>query len=218
MFEIHGHPGAEHYTFLAINAHLFYGNVIDDRRQEFNALLNWIMGRVQEGDVNDSLNIVLLGDLNLDYDKPENDRARIVEEIEKRNREGGTDVHVYFPFLSPHPICENQQLMGSDGETLRTNARLSETFDQIAIFSRDSRLKNLRNEDAGAAERGPDFGVFDFVNLFSEALHDKPFAELSKSEKKVFVGRFEHSVSDHMPLWFRIPLPDVDDSTILSAP
>lgn len=210
MFVIHGHPGAERYTFMAINAHLFFGNVIDDRRQEFDALMEWIMGRVSEGDINDSLNIVLLGDLNLDYDKPENDRARILELIDRLNKRGGKDVNVYFPFLHPHPRRDNQQLMGRDGTPLTTNARLSETFDQIGLFSRDPRLKKIRNEDAGLRERGPDFGVFDFVNLFSEALLGKPFNELAKEQQSAFVKRFEHSVSDHMPLWFRIPLPDVD--------
>ena len=108
--------------------------------------------------------------------------------------------------------------MGRDGRPLTTNARLSETFDQIAIFSRDKRLQQLRNEDAGAAERGPDFGVFDFVNLFSEALLGKTFDKLTKDRRAAFIRRFEHSVSDHMPLWFRIPLPDADTSGVAQAP
>ncbi|MEN8213940.1 MAG: endonuclease/exonuclease/phosphatase [Pseudomonadota bacterium] len=210
-FEIRGHPGAERYTFMAINAHLYYGNFIDDRRQEFDALMNWIMGRVQECDEGDAMNILLLGDLNLDFDNPENDRKRISELIEELNRTGGREVNVYFPFLHPHPQRSEQQLMGSDGRPLKSNARLSETFDQVGFFSRDERLKQLKNEDAGKAERGPDFGVFDFVNLFSEALQGKPFEELDKEQRKAFVKRFEDNVSDHMPLWFRIPLPDVED-------
>lgn len=218
MFEIHGHPGAERYTFMAINAHLFFGNVINDRRQEFDALMQWIMGRVSEGDINGSMNIVLLGDLNLDFDKPENDRGRILELIDRLNRRGGKDVQVYFPFLHPHPLRDNQQLMGRDGKPLTTNARLCETFDQIGIFSRDSRLMKLRNEDAGAAARGPDFGVFDFVNLFSEALLDKSFDALSNAQSAAFIRRFEHAVSDHMPLWFRIPLPDVDQNQVAKSP
>jgi endonuclease/exonuclease/phosphatase family metal-dependent hydrolase len=209
MFEIHGHPGAVRYTFMAVNAHLFYGNFIDDRRQEFNALMRWIMGRVQECDENSPLNILLMGDLNLDFDNPINDHKRIKQLIDDLNRDGGKEVNVYFPFLSPHPLRSGQQLMGSDGRPLQTNARLTETFDQIGFFSRDERLKLLRNADAGAAERGPDFGVFDFVNLFSEALLDKPFEKLSEQQQRALIKRFEHKVSDHMPLWFRIPLPDV---------
>lgn len=211
MFDILGHPGADHYTFMAINAHLFYGNFIDDRRQEFNALMRWIMGRVQEGGDDTSLNILLLGDLNLDFDNPENDHQRIRKLIDDLNSEGGRQVNVYFPFLSPHPPRDGQQLMGRDKRPLQTNARLTETFDQIGFFSRDVRLKSLNNEDAGVNARGADFGVFDFVNLFSEALHGKPFEELGENVRKTLLKRFEHNVSDHMPLWFRLPLPDVED-------
>ena len=217
MFEIHGHPGAVRYTFMAVNAHLFYGNFIDDRRQEFNALMRWIMGRVQECDENRPLNILLMGDLNLDFDNPMNDHKRIKKLIDDLNREGGREVNVYFPFLSPHPRRSGQQLMGRDGRPLQTNARLTETFDQIGFFSHDERLKSLQNEDAGAAERGPDFGVFDFVNLFSEALHGKPFEILAEEQQQALIKRFEHKVSDHMPLWFRIPLPDVKEGIATSA-
>lgn len=217
MFEIHGHPGAVRYTFMAVNAHLFYGNFIDDRRQEFDALMRWIMGRVQECDENLPLNILLMGDLNLDFDNPMNDHKRINKLIDDLNREGGKEVNVYFPFLSPHPQRSGQQLMGRDSRPLQTNARMTETFDQIGFFSRDERLKSLKNRDAGAAERGPDFGVFDFVNLFSEALHGKPFEMLEKSRQLALIERFEHKVSDHMPLWFRIPLPDVEEGIAPNA-
>lgn len=108
-------------------------------------------------------------------------------------------------------------MMGADGKPLQTNARLSETFDHVGFFSRDVRLKLLKNEDAGKSERGPDFGVFDFVNLFSEALHGKPFEKLAEEQQKVLIKRFEHNVSDHMPLWFRIPLPDVENGIAPSA-
>ena len=218
MFEIRGHPGAEHYSFMAIDAHLYYGTYIEDRRQEFDALMAWIMGRVQEGGADGALNIVLLGDLNLDFDNPDNDRTRIVDLIDRLNKAAGKQVEVYFPFLRPHPLRDNQQLIGRDGLPLRSNARLSETFDQIGFFSRDPRLKRLDNEKAGLAERGPDFGVFDFVNLFSEALLGKAFADLSEPERKALIARFEHTVSDHMPVWFRIPLPDVEPGHATRAP
>ena len=108
--------------------------------------------------------------------------------------------------------------MAQDGKPLRTNVRLTETFDQIGVFSRDQRLSRLTNDGMGLHERGPDYGVIDFVNLFSEALHDKPFLELSAAERRKLVERFEHKVSDHMPLWFRIPLPDVESGTAASKP
>lgn len=219
MFETYGHPGAERFTFMAINAHLYFGNFTDDRHHEVDALLDWIMGRVLEGDDNDALNIVLLGDLNLDFNKPKTDRKRIDAKIKQQNRDGGKEVNVYFPFLDPHPDTRpNQQFMGRDGKILRTNARLSETYDQIGIFSRDPWLKKLRNENAGKQPRELDFGVFDFVNLFSEALHGKTFEKLTEARQKAFVGRFEHKVSDHMPLWLRLPLPDVEVGKHVSEP
>ena len=54
---------------------------------------------------------------------------------------------------------------------------------------------------------GPDYGVFEFCNLFSEAVLDRPYLELTSTEKSGFTGRFEAKVSDHMPLWVRLPLP-----------
>jgi hypothetical protein len=64
----------------------------------------------------------------------------------------------------------------------------------------------------GQQPRGPDYGMFNFVDLFSQALHDRPFgqlaADLSADELQTFFSRFEHNVSDHMPIWLRLPLPD----------
>ncbi len=52
---------------------------------------------------------------------------------------------------------------------------------------------------------GPDYGVFNFVDLFSVALKGKPFADLGPTARTNLVARFEHKVSDHMPLWVRLP-------------
>ena len=218
MFETYGHPGAQKYSFLAINAHLYFGDYISDRVQEFDALLAWIMGRVQEGDVDESVDVVLLGDLNMNFDNPANDRKDVVAKIKELNAKLGKHVNVYFPFLNPHPRRNNQQIMGSDGKVLKTNARLSETYDQIGFFSRDDWVKNFSNKDAGKHRRGPNFGVFDFVNLFSDALHGMSYAGLSTTRQEKLVSRFEHDVSDHMPLWFRLPLHDETDTEYLKAP
>ena len=63
------------------------------------------------------------------------------------------------------------------------------------------------NAAMGADSRGPDYGVFEFSNLFSEAVLDRPLEALSASERSDLMARFEHKVSDHMPLWVRLPLP-----------
>ena len=53
---------------------------------------------------------------------------------------------------------------------------------------------------------GPDYGVFDFMTLFSETLCDKPWEELTSAQRRALWAKAEHSVSDHMPLWLRLPL------------
>jgi len=198
-FRIVGHPDKQPYEFMAINAHLYFGHYISDRRQEFEALMEWIIGRAKANHRAYYPNFILLGDLNLDFDNPDNDRARIEKYLKTFNNASGEEVNVNFPFLDTHT---------SRQELFRTNARMSETFDQIGLFSRDPRLPTFEdNAIMGQNPRGPDYGVFEFVNLFSDALLQRPFKSLSSSERTDFLARFEHKVSDHMPLWIRLPLP-----------
>ena len=107
--------------------------------------------------------------------------------------------NVNFPFLDMHPGRDNN---------FRTSARLTETFVQTGLFNRDPRLPSyMENATMGTNPLGPDYGVFEFGDLFSEALLGSPFRELSSGEKSALVPRFEHKVSDHLPLWIRLPLP-----------
>lgn len=200
-FRIPGHPGTEPYEFMAVNAHLYFGNYISDRRQEFNALTDWIMSRLKSNSRAYYPNFILLGDLNLDYDNPALDRKRIEDRIKSFNGElEGANVN--FPFLDVHPNRE---------DVFRTNARLTETFDQIGLFNRDPRLPTyMDNASMGADPKGPDYGVFEFGNLFSEALMRRSYHRLSARRKASLVSRFEHKVSDHLPLWVRLPLPTRD--------
>ena len=197
-FRIPGHPGTEPYEIMAVNAHLYFGNYINDRRQEFNSLIDWLMSRVRANSRAYYPNFMLFGDLNLDYDNPSRDRARIEARIKSLNGElDGPNVN--FPFLDVHP---------SQSEVFRTNARLTETYDQIGLFSRDERLpRYTENKTMGTNPQGPDYGVFDFSNLFSEATLKRPYSDLSTKERSDLVARFEHKVSDHLPLWIRLPLP-----------
>lgn len=198
-FEISGHPGTSPYQFMAINAHLYYGNYMADRRQEFDALMAWIMSRVREHDRAYYPNFILMGDLNLDFNNPKTDRKRIERHMKTFNDEFDDDVQVNFPFLDPYP---------GKKEVFRTNACLDETFDQIGLFSRDMRFpSHSDNARAGQDPRGPDYGVFDSVNLFSEALNDQPLDALPRETRAALLARFEHKVSDHLPLWLRLPLP-----------
>ena len=197
-FRIAGHPGTQPLEFMAVNAHLYFGNYITDRRQEFNALADWIMSRLTANSRAYYPNFILFGDLNLDYDNPARDRKRIEDRIKAFNSElEGANVN--FPFLDVHPAKQ---------EIFRTNARLTETFDQIGLFNRDPRLPTYTdNATMGADPQGPDYGVFEFGDLFSEAILGEPFRELTSRQRRDFVPRFEHKVSDHLPLWIRLPLP-----------
>lgn len=198
-FRITGHPGRDPFELMAVNAHLYFGNYMSDRRQEFDALFDWIMNRVKERQRAYHPNFLLLGDLNLDFDSPEADRGRIEEKIKSFNATCGDDVHVNFPFLDVHK---------GRTEVFKTNARLSETFDQIAFFGPGRWFPGYEaNTTVGDDPLGPDYGVFDFVSLFCQALHGRELDDLSDDERKEFLARFEHKVSDHMPLWVRLPLP-----------
>lgn len=199
-FRIVGYPGTEPYEFMAVNAHLYFGKYMTDRRQEFNALMEWILSRVRENDKAYYPNFMLLGDLNLDFDSPQHDRTRIEEYMKTFNDASGEAVNVNFPFLDIHP---------KQTVHFRTSARMSETFDQIGLFFRKSGLPTyLDSATMGQKERGPDYGVFDFVRLFDDALNTrKKLADMTNYEKAAFYSRFEHKVSDHMPIWLRLPLP-----------
>lgn len=198
-FRIAGHTGTEPYEFMAVDAHLWFGHYITDRRQEFEALMEWILGRVERNLRAYYPNFILMGDLNLDFDNPQNDRGRIEKYLKSFDNAAGDQVNVNFPFLDIHP---------TQTEHFTTNARMTQTFDQIGIFSRDNRLPTFKdNAKMGQDSRGPDYGVFEFVRLFSDAVLGKEFDSLQPGERSDFIARFEHKVSDHMPLWMRLPLP-----------
>ena len=212
-FEVQGFPRSEVYPFLAVCAHLLYGDSKEDRQREGGALIKWMMGKARESGT-DPMNLVLFGDLNLDYDKPVKDLERIAEKVAVENRKAQRRVQMSFPFLFAHP--NTPQIPPPDGDVFRTNVSLNQTFDQIGILTTDERLKDrlattpkghAHPEAWGKRPEGPDYGVFNFSELFCRALLGKPFAEMTSAEKKVFVRRYDFRVSDHMPIWYRFPLP-----------
>ena len=105
-----------------------------------------------------------------------------------------------FPLLTPHPIPARNPL--------HTNARGDQTYDQIALFSHDKRLPTYKaNATAGSDPDGYDYGVFNFMDLFAQALHGCKFDALTKAQREAMVAKTEYDVSDHMPAWFRLPIP-----------
>ena len=212
-FEVKGFPRSEVYPFLAVCAHLLYGDSTADRQREGTALIKWMMGKARESGTK-PMNMVLFGDLNLDYNTPVKDLERIAAMVEVENKKARRRVQMSFPFLFAHP--QTKQVPPPDGDIFRTNAVLNQTFDQIGILTTDERLKQrLATTPAGHAQpeawgiepEGPDYGVFNFSELFARSLMNKPFADLAGKEKSEFVRRYDFRVSDHMPIWYRFPLP-----------
>ena len=191
-------------TFTAVAAHLVYGSKAE-RLQEFEALFDWLANRLTAKERLVTPNFVLMGDLNLDFDDPEKDGKRIGAQIRAGNAGifGDPEARrIYFPFIDQHPNFP---------EVFTTNARANQTFDQIAFFNgaAETRLPNDRwHERIG--EDGPDgfdYGVFDFAELFARALLNKSYVKLSKDQRTALGKKFEHSVSDHLPIWVRLPRP-----------
>ncbi len=169
---------------------------------EFFGLIGWLVARAQQAKRMYHKDIIMFGDLNLDFDQPVNDREEIeisLRSLNKGQLRGSSRAKVNFPFLDVHPERK---------EVFRTNARRNQTYDQIALFIDDKRLPNQKmNRRAGKTEGGFDYRVFDFVDLFAQAIHGKAFKELSKTASGALIRKFEHDVSDHMPIWIRLPLP-----------
>ena len=208
-FRVQGHPGVETYDFLAVNAHLHYGRP-RDRRAEAAAVIEWILGKARSGETPFT---VLLGDLNFDIDKPTSDLKRIGKAFTEL---GGFSerkrVYPSFPFVHPHPRPLQDH---PEGEIFRTNILETQTYDQIGIFSSDkrvggrleTRLEGHSPKEQWGQPGAPDYGVFKMSNLFSHALNGKALSELTKKQRTAFVNRFQHTGSDHMPIWLRMPLP-----------
>jgi len=200
-FRVNGFPGIVPYEFFAVNAHLYYGKYIADRRQEFDALMKWIIASVASDDTNYCADIMLLGDLNLDYDNPERDRERMLEVLKPVQTDLGRTCNINFPFLDAHR---------QHGAVFNTNARMNQTFDQIGLFFRDQRWPSEDQNELMPLPSGESYGVFNFAELFAMALRGRTLTELFADpdfDKRDFYSFFEYNVSDHMPLWFRMPLP-----------
>ena len=201
-FEIPGADGKA-VAFIAVNAHLIYGSQ-KERDAEFRALIEWMTNRLVREKNMVAPNFILLGDLNLNFDQPRKDHTRIAEFIRSLNAKvfkRAEARRIYFPFIDPHPAT---------GRVLRSNARQNQTFDQIAFLrgKNQAGIPNDRWRDSmGTGPDGFDYGVFNFVDLFATVLKGRKYLGLSKADKDELNPHFQHSVSDHMPIWVRIPRP-----------
>jgi hypothetical protein len=203
-FRVPGVADAEPYEFLAVNAHLLYGRYKSERWFEFRALIEWLVERAKKAERMYHPNIILLGDCNFDLENVER-RRKDVEDLIKSINGFQLNAHnaaeVYFPFLDAHPGSQT-------GDVFRTNARETQTYDQIGLVVHDGRLPTHKaNATAGETADGFDYGVVNFVDLFAQALHQRNHEDLTKRERNALYKKFEHDVTDHMPIWIRLPVP-----------
>jgi endonuclease/exonuclease/phosphatase family metal-dependent hydrolase len=195
--------GADPIELLAVNAHLLYGEDPEERRWEFEALLRWLAARAKQKDRTYHDNILLLGDCNLEFETAEIKRDEIDAQLKDLNDtvlKSKRAAKVNFPLLSPHP----------DHGLITTNARGNQTYDQIALFAHDERLPTYKaNETAGkAGANGYDYGAFRFTDLAAAALHDvKTLDDATPAQQKRILDRVKDDLSDHLPAWFRLPIP-----------
>ena len=190
--------------FLAVNAHLLYGRGKQERRAEFDALLDWLILRASQRERLYHPNLLLLGDLNLEFQDAEIQRDAIDRRLRALNANELAEADmakVNFPLLSKHP---------NQADFFRTNARLDQTYDQIALFADANSGLPTAQDNKTAGQQGPDgydYGVFNFANLFAQAIHQASVAELSEAQQKALYRRGNADVSDHMPAWIRLPMP-----------
>lgn len=201
-FRIPGTGGAAPYKFLVVNAHLLYGEDKNERKWEFDALIEWLAVRAKKSDRLYHPNLLLLGDCNLDFDddvtvmRDEIDAK--IKDLNKRFLKSKKAAKANFPMLTPHPKIG----------VLRTALRQKQTYDQIGLFARDPRLPTVDdNKTAGSAPDEYDYGVFNIADLIAQALHGKDVLALSAKDRKAIYAKAEYDISDHMPAWIRLAAP-----------
>jgi len=212
-FRAPGLGDAEPYEFLAVDAHLLYGHKSkqkEERELEFQALVLWLIWRAQNVKNLYHKNLILFGDLNLDFEETDQRRDRIetfIKSLNAKQLDSLEAARLNFPFLDIHP--SRRDIADPNEAFFRSTARLTQTYDQIALLIDDKRLPNSdANDTAGTPDADDyDYGVFNFTELFAQALHKKNYKNLSKTKKQELIKSYEHKVSDHLPIWIRLRVP-----------
>lgn len=200
-FEIKGRNGADPYRFTTVNAHLLYGQDKRERKWEFDALVSWLYTRAKKDDRMLFPDILMMGDCNVEFEDLGIKRYEVdalLKGLNARLLKSRSPARVNFPLLSSHP----------EHGMLRTNARMTETYDQIALFMRDKRLPGYElNRTAGDDYNGWDYGVFNFTEAFAHAVYYQSWNSLFYQEQRKLAKMFQWEVSDHFPVWMRLPIP-----------
>jgi len=200
-FRIKGRGNTDPLEFLVVNAHLLYGKNKQEREWEFRALLEWLTIRAKYIDKLYHPNILLLGDCNLDFDNVsamQQDIDDFLKGLNKTVLKSKKAAEANFPILTAHP----------QHGVLKTALRQKQTYDQIGFFSNDPRLpKPEDNITAGSTSNGYDYGVFNIANLVANALHGNNIDQITTAQRKAIYKKAEFDISDHMPVWVRIGVP-----------
>ncbi len=192
---------AKPYQLTVVNAHLLYGTDKRERKWEFDALLEWLYVRAKNDDRMIYPDILMMGDCNVEFKDIGVKREEVDALLKGLNAslvKSRSPARVNFPLLSEHP----------KHGMIRTNARSTETYDQMALFARDARLPGYeQNAQAGSAYNGWDYGVFNFVEMLSRAVYGESFDSLFANERKELAKGFQWDISDHLPVWMRLRMP-----------
>lgn len=209
-FRIKPKNGADPLPFHAVNAHLLYGHrdrSAEERKMEFDAVVDWLRWRTKAEDRLYHENMILFGDMNLEFEERFSSQDEADDAIKAMNQDIGDGYAVNFPFLDI-PRKRGPAPTGNDKGRYTSTARMTQTYDQIGLFGRNEAFP-LHDENDSAGLNGSDeydYGVFAFADLFARALHDAP-SFLGMPGRADMVRRFEHDVSDHHPIWIRLPIP-----------
>lgn len=191
--------------FLAYNAHIYYGTKHEERTNEFVALLDWLFQRWAYAETIFSPNFIVFGDMNTEVvgrhaTTLEQLREHIAKQattsrrraLARARREKNQDLvdsikkqRVSFPFLTG--------LGGSPPPTTGSNLTGTERFDQIFLLMRS------RSADT---PKIAEYGVFDLPSLVKKALKSHRLTDKTRTD------RIRQQISDHVPIWTRLKLPD----------
>ncbi len=191
--------------FLGYNAHIYYGDKHEDRTNEFTALLDWLFRRWGYAETIFSPNFIVFGDMNTEVvgrhaTTLETLRTHILKQakasrrgaLSRARKEGDSQLvdaikrqRVLFPFLTG--------MDDTPPPSTGSNLTGTERFDQIFLLMRSRRASTLRIAE---------YGVFDIPSLVKSAL------KRSRLSDKTRRNRICQQISDHVPIWIRLKLPD----------
>lgn len=185
--------------FLAFNAHIYYGNSHKDRTDEFVALMNWLFERWGKASKIFSQNFIVFGDMNLEIQRSHTKtlkalREHIVKEtkgsrraaLKSARKELGDSIkaqRVLTPFLDGYD--------GKPPPKIGSNLSGNERYDQIFLLLRATRQPRIR-----------EYKVFNIPALVEKAL------ARHRLDKKGQIANIRQQISDHLPIWIRLKLPD----------